>query len=179
MSEQQATFHRFFEEHSTKAYRTAFILTRDHFLAEDIVQESFFRAYKFRSRLRSDEPFGPWFAKIVLNVARTFYARRRVDSPMDLAEEMPALSAAIGAADLRVDLALALNRLDRRQLEVILLRYYLDYSETQMAEALAVPKGTIKSRLSHARQRLAEVLDQAEQEVKVDVGGGLAHGAAQ
>lgn len=170
MSDQQTNFHRFFEEHSIKAYRTAFILTRDHFIAEDIVQESFYRAYKFRHRLRSDEPFGPWFAKILLNVARNYHAKRGSDDPVTSAEDLPTMGAMMGASDLRVDIALALNQLDPRQLEVIVLRYYLDYSEAQMAEALAVPKGTIKSRLNHARQRLAEILNGAERGNRVDAG---------
>lgn len=175
----EASFQRFFEEHSVKAYRTAYILTRDHFISEDIVQESFYRAYKSRHRLRPDEPFGPWFAKIVLNVARTFYAKRGAETSVTIPEELPAINAVIGTADLRVDLAGALNRLDRRHLEVILLRYYLDYSEAQMAEALSVPKGTIKSRLAHARQRLAELLNAAEGEGSADAGRVIGRGAVE
>lgn len=155
-------FQRFFEEHVRKAYRTALILSRDHFLAEDIVQESFYRAYKFRNRLRIGEPFGPWFAKILLNVARSQLGKRVAPPTAFRPESLQALD-----IDLKVNLAQALQQLERLHVEVIVLRYYLDYSEAQMAEVLGVPKGTVKSRLSHARRRLSEHLERAGEEEEI------------
>ena len=147
------------------AARVAYVITASPSDAEDVAQDAFVKAYYALDRFREGAPFRPWLLRIVANEAknRKAAARRRptveLDPAADRASGETARSpedAAI-AADLRAGLIAAIDRLRAEDRLVLAYRYFFDLSETEMAEALGIARGTVKSRLSRAMTRLREV----------------------
>lgn len=156
--------------HYVQAVRTAYLITGDRPLAEDIVQEAFLRAYERISQFDARRPFGPWFLRSVANAAVTAAARRERHASWEgLAEEGapgaawpidpgPGPEEALATAETRQELWVALGRLPPRQRAALVRRYYLEESERELARALDCPPGTVKWRLHAARARLRALL---------------------
>ena len=151
------------------ALRTAYVVTRSATEAEDATQEAFTKAYFALGRFRDGAPFRPWILRIVANEARNRRVRSarrptvgleavggRASGDTALSPEAAALA---GESNALLTAALAKLREDDRL--VIAYRYFFDLSEAEMAEALGVARGTVKSRLSRALGRLREGLDDA------------------
>lgn len=138
--------------------------------AEDAVQEAFVKAYTALGRFRPDAPFRPWLLRIVANEARNRRrsAGRRAGLALRAAEgrrpddAAPSPESAILAGESRAALLAAINALRDEDREIIGARYLLDLSEAEAAEALGLPRGTVKSRLSRALGRLREHLVAAD-----------------
>ena len=152
--------------HHARAGRAAYLIVRDHALAEDVAQGAFVRAYEGIGTFDASRPFGPWFMRIVVNEAvGAARGRERLASyegagapaswladpaagPPELAEE----------AEERRRVWAALAKLPPAQRAAIVQRYYLGMSEAEMGENAARPPGTIKSRLHAARRGLSRLL---------------------
>jgi RNA polymerase sigma-70 factor (ECF subfamily) len=157
-------------KYQVQAVRTAFLITHDRALAEDVVQEAFVRAYERIEQFDTGRSFGPWFLRSVVNDAIKAASRReRWVSPEGsdgakpvladvLADPNPGPAALVEAADIRRAVWEALGRLPPTQRAAIVLRYYLGLSEAEMARELACPPGTVKWRLHAARKRLRTLL---------------------
>jgi RNA polymerase sigma-70 factor, ECF subfamily len=147
------------------AARVAYVITASAADADDVAQDAFVKAYYALDSFREGAPFRPWLLRIVANEAknRKVSAGRRptVDlaAAADRASGETALSPedAAVAADLRAGLVAAINRLRPDDRLVLAYRYFFDLSESEMADALGVARGTVKSRLSRAMERLREV----------------------
>jgi RNA polymerase sigma-70 factor (ECF subfamily) len=146
------------------ALRTAYVVCPETD-ADDAVQEAFLKAYAALSRFRPDAPFRPWLLRIVTNEARN--RRRAAGRRAGLAQRAgdaagpgvePSPEAAFLADETRTALLAAVNGLRDEDREVIGARYLLDLSEAETAEALGIPRGTVKSRTSRALGRLRERL---------------------
>lgn len=138
---------------------------------EDAVQEAFVKAWFALPRFRPGAPFRPWLCRIVANEAknRTRSAKRRealvlraatgTDARTEAAPDRSPEEVALARDEAEV-LVRAMNGLRGDDRLVIAYRWLFDMSEAEMAEALDVPVGTVKSRLSRAmtklRTRLAE-----------------------
>lgn len=136
---------------------------------DDLFQETWMRVVRSAHRFDPSCPFPPWLFRIALNLVREFWAREktrtRVIAPggTELATE----SAAAGdsaeetlAARERADtLAVALEALPGRLAETIVLRYFEEMSEREVACRLAIPPGTVKSRLHHGLKKLGTLLE--------------------
>jgi RNA polymerase sigma factor (sigma-70 family) len=148
------------------AFRTAYLITGSAADAEDAAQEAFVKAYYALGRFRSGAPLRPWLLRIVANEARNrrAAATRRPTLALSAAADRPsgdtALSpeAAALAGEERAALLAAMHGLKEDDQLVIAYRYFLDLSEAEMAEALACPRGTVKSRLSRALGRVRAAL---------------------
>jgi RNA polymerase sigma-70 factor (ECF subfamily) len=156
--------------HQVQAVRTAYLITRDRALAEDIVQAAFVRAYERVGQFDLERPFGPWFLRIVVNDAIKAASRRERWIPLEagvgaeavladlLADPNPGPAELAEVVDTRRAVWEALGRLPPTQRAAIVLRYYLGLSGAEMAEELACPPGTVKWRLHAARSRLRVLL---------------------
>jgi RNA polymerase sigma-70 factor (ECF subfamily) len=156
--------------HQVQAVRTAYLITRDRALAEDIVQAAFVRAYERIGQFDLERPFGPWFLRIVVNDAIKAASRRERWIPLEagvgaeavladlLADPNPGPAELAEVVDTRRAVWEALGRLPPTQRAAIVLRYYLGLSGAEMAEELACPPGTVKWRLHAARSRLRVLL---------------------
>lgn len=125
--------------------------------AEDIAQDALLRAWRRRTTLRERGSRNQWLATIVRNEAFRERSRRRPDPT-------PAIEAQEGAEDQRVlaavelaDLHQALKRLDRRERQLLAMRYELDLTQAEIARQLGIPEGTAKVRLHRARAHLRRV----------------------
>jgi RNA polymerase sigma-70 factor (ECF subfamily) len=153
------------QRHQRIAFRTAYAVCGDAAEAEDAAQEAFVKAYRTLDRFRPGAPWRPWLLRIVANEARNRRrsAGRREHLALRAARgatvtEEPAPDVAVLLRAQRSELAEALARLDPPQREVVVLRHVLDLSEAETAAVLGCRKGTVKSRLSRALDRLREDL---------------------
>ncbi len=157
--------------HQVKAARTAYLIVRDAAVAEDVVEDAFLRAYERIDQFETGRPFGPWFLKIVINLARRTAARRErhlfftdagraeeIDLEELLVDLSPTLEELTEQAAARSAVWAALGRLTPDQRAAIVQRYYLDWSEKEIAAQTESPVGTIKWRLHSARERLRDWL---------------------
>jgi len=162
--------------HQEMTYRTAYLVLGDAAEAQDAAQEAFVRAYRALERFRDGEPFRPWLLRIAVNAARNrrrSAGRRRglvlrVGASLPRHAVAPSAEAAVMAAERRRALLEAVNALSADDRLVIGARYFIGLAEAEIASLLGVPRGTVKSRLSRARGRLAAHLDSADPEVVTD-----------
>jgi RNA polymerase sigma-70 factor (ECF subfamily) len=146
------------------AYRTAYLVCGDADEARDATQEGFVRAWRALPTFRSGAEPRPWMLRIVANAARNRRrgSSRRTAMGLRLAEDplsggaAPSPEGAVLAAERREALLAALGRLSVDDRLVIGLRWFVELDEASMAAALDVPRGTVKSRLSRAMQRLRD-----------------------
>ena len=151
------------------AFRTAFFVTSSAADAEEATQEAFVKAFYSLGSFRRDAPFRPWLLKIVANEAsnKRRAAGRRWGLAVRVAEAgssggaAPSPEAAALAGEQQSALLAAVDGLKERDRTVIVLRYFLELSETEMAVVLGCAKGTVKSRLSRALERLRARLPEA------------------
>ena len=154
------------------AVRTAHLISPDGD-AEDAVQDAFVKAYAALARFRPDAPFRPWILRIVANEARNRRrsAGRRTGLALRAAEDRrpgdaaPSPESAVLAGETRAALLHAIEALRDEDREIIGARYFLELNEAETAEALGLPRGTVKSRLSRALGRLREQLATLDGEV--------------
>lgn len=146
-----------YREHWLGLVRLAVLLVGDRQSAEDIVQDVF-------SRLHGKDPGVLTLAYVrvcVLNAARSTLRRRgvaarvRLDRPV---EEVDSAETAALLGESRQEMLAALARLARRQREVLVLRYYLDLSDAEIARAVGVKESTVRATASRALDRLAKEL---------------------
>ena len=144
------------------ASRVAYLVARDAADAEDAAQEAFVKAYYALGRFRRGASFKPWLLRIVTNEAlnRRRSAGRRAGLALRAAEEpvsgdaAPSPETAALELEKKRTLLAALDSLDEPDRLAVTYRYFLDLSEAEMAAALGVPRGTVKSRLSRALVKL-------------------------
>jgi RNA polymerase sigma-70 factor (ECF subfamily) len=176
-----AAYEELVHRHQAIAFRVAFVAAGDRGDAEEAVQDGFVKAFRALGRFRDGAPFRPWLLQIVANEARNRRTAANRHPTVDLAAitDRPAPNgdqspeqAAI-AADQRARLVEALNQLREEDRAIIAYRYLLDLTEAEMASALDCPRGTVKSRLSRALDRLRAQLvaetDRAERGRTSDV----------
>ena len=136
---------------SDRLLRTAYLLTRDPALAEDLLQTALTKAWFAWRRL--DEQPEPYVHKILVNTYATWWRRKwRGERPTG---ELPERGQVTGdGPETRHDLWVALGRLPRRQRAVVVLRFFDDLSEADTAEVLGCSVGTVKSQTSKALAKL-------------------------
>ncbi len=152
--------------YQTAALHVAYIISRDRTLAEDIVQAAFLRAYERIQQFDTARSFRPWFLRSVVNATLRACARNGRQFSLDaysdeyiaLPSDDPSLDEMLIAAASDEAVWTAMSQLAPAQRAVVVMRYYLDMSEAEMAQTLDCPPGTIKRRLYDARQRLRRLL---------------------
>jgi RNA polymerase sigma-70 factor (sigma-E family) len=150
----QVGFDEFVAARSTHLLRTAYLLTRDHALAEDLLQTALTKAWFRWDRLDGDPE--PYVRKVLVNTYASWWRRRwNGETPSDELPE-PGRSGDSHAADPTDthDLWTALGRLPRRQRAVVVLRYFEDLSEAETARLLDCSVGTVKSQAAKALAKL-------------------------
>lgn len=173
-----AAYEALVRRYEQPAFRVAYLVLRDVAEAEDAAQEAFVRAYDALGRFRLGEPFRPWLLRIVANQAisgqRAAVRRGAMANRYERAE-LPAnpepSPEAVALGHERRDAVLAgLAHLNPEDQQVLHLRYFLDLGEAEMAAALGCPRGTVKSRLHRALERLRPVLARAFPELAPGAG---------
>ena len=158
-STREEAFCRMAEEQQTALLRLCFMLLRDYALAEDAVQETFFKAYRGYAAYRGDCSEKTWLTGIALNVVRDMKRRawfRFVDRRITL-EQLP--EPAVPFEEKDDSLLQAILQLPGREREALMLYYYQDLTMAEVSQTLNVPLSTVGSRLKRARKRLKTMLE--------------------
>ncbi|MEU6867960.1 SigE family RNA polymerase sigma factor [Streptomyces sp. NPDC046876] len=159
-------------DHLTETYRAhyrsllglAALLLDDTASCEDVVQEAFIRVHSARNRVRDRDKTLAYLRQTVVNLSRSAL-RRRILGLKLLSKPMPDMaSAEEGAYDQleRDDLIKAMRGLQRRQREVLVLRYFADMTEAQVAETLGVSLGSVKAYGSRGIAALRVAMEAAQ-----------------
>ncbi len=150
-----------------KALRTAFLVTHNEPMAEDVVQDAFVRFYERAGYFDESRPFEAYFMRSVVNTALNLVEREKKGSCFtdgdtseleELLEQAASIEEQVEFNNLKWQIAEVLTELPPRQRAVIVQRYYLEMSEQEMSEALDSPPGTVKWLLNAARTRLRALL---------------------
>lgn len=154
-----AEFDEFVAARSARLLRTSYLLTRDHALAEDLLQTALTKAWFAWSRIDGDPE--RYVRKVIVNTYASWWRRKwRGEQP---AGELPETAHETGHAEHADhadrateshDLWAALGRLPRRQRAVVVLRYFEDLTEAETARILDCSVGTVKSQTSKAFAKL-------------------------
>jgi len=150
-----------------RAISAARWIVRDRALAEDAAQEAFVRAFRAIKRFKRGEPFYPWFYRILRNCCFTLLRRRRRKGLSLDAEQAPVAVATSGdpveaasRSERRAIVRAAVARLSAPHREILHLAHFEGLAYREIAACLAIPIGTVMSRLWAARQALKrELLD--------------------
>jgi RNA polymerase sigma-70 factor (sigma-E family) len=155
VSESDEVFRVFVLNESPALLRTAWMLTGDRSLAEDLLQTALARTWPHWARISRDGTPGAYVRTVMVRTYSSWSGRRWCgELPSEELPERAAEERAFGAADERDRLTRALAELPRRQRAIVVLRYYLDLSEQQAADALGCSVGTVKTQASRGLARL-------------------------
>lgn len=153
-------FRAFFLEEGERLRRLAIFLTGDVEGARDLAQEALVRLYKHWGRVRNDDP-GPYARRILVNLVRSKHRRKVLDKrhlqvvKTDEASHAPRIVEAMRIAS-------ALSALSPIRRATIVLRFYEDMSESQIAATLERPLGTVKSDIHRGLAQLRPLLEDRE-----------------
>lgn len=161
-----AAFDALVRAYETPVFRAAYLITRDEHDAADAAQEAFVRAFRGLGSFRLGEPFRPWLMRIVTNQAlnRIQAAKRRTGMTeryaqrVNAAMESPNAQRALEAREKNELLVSAVSRLKPEEQALITLRYFIELPEVEVAQTLAIPQGTVKSRLHRTLGKLREII---------------------
>ena len=158
MRPEPAGFRDFVAERSPALLRSAWMLTGDAQLAEDLLQTALARTWPHWHRVRDGAP-DAYVRRVMVRTQSAWWRRRwRAETPAATLPDIPGADP-YRDADERNVLAAALGRLPFRQRQVVVLRYYDDLSEKQVAEVMGCSVGTVKSQAAKGLARLRAVLD--------------------
>ena len=171
-------FRTLVSRHQRSVYNLLARMLRNPALAEDLAQETFLKAFSALASFRRGAAFSTWLYAIALNQVRTEYRRRKsvkgqamlsldaAAGPGDDPDGRPSEPAGTGPgpadeASRKEEAALlhrALSRLDEEYREAVVLRDLEGLSYEEIAEAVGVPPGTVRSRIHRGRAALREIL---------------------
>ncbi|OFV80757.1 MAG: hypothetical protein A2Y78_15495 [Acidobacteria bacterium RBG_13_68_16] len=153
----EGAFELLFRRYEAEVYRWILRIVRDPSSGEDVLVESFWRAYRGRARFDPSRSFGAWMRRIATNAALDHLRAARRHAGWSLAsEDLPAHADA--DPELREAIAIAFHRLPPRLQIVAILALIEDQPYAEIAEALDLPVGTVKSRIFRATRALEKEL---------------------
>jgi RNA polymerase sigma-70 factor (ECF subfamily) len=154
-------FEEFFNTYKRPVFTTALAITRDPFLAEEILQDCFVKAYRVRERLDSNRSPLPWLQRVTINLCYSRVARRKqivepitsliTNLVIDLAARPDQV---VESREVLEVLQRGIDALPPKQQTAIILYYLHGYSLAEAAEVAACNVGTMKSRLHYALKAL-------------------------
>ncbi len=151
-------FEELMSEYKENLYRTAFSYVRNEADALDIVQETVYKAYISIDKLKEPKYFKTWITRILINTALTHIRKGSKIVYLEARE----LSEAMGAVENRVEESIyiweALDSLEEKHREVIILKYFNDLTINEVAQVLKYPLGTAKTYLNKGLNKLRNIM---------------------
>jgi RNA polymerase sigma-70 factor (ECF subfamily) len=182
-------FRTLFERHHRRAYALAFGVLRHQDDALDVVQDAFIKAHKYLDKFEGNSSFYTWLYRIVMNLAIDHLRKHRRVKPVELDESkleegvdqglLPKVlggnpGRALQDKEIRIRIDRALDELSENHRAVLVMRELEGLSYEEMAQAMDCSKGTIMSRLFHARRnmqkRLLDLIDNPSKELLAELG---------
>jgi RNA polymerase sigma-70 factor, ECF subfamily len=176
----ESAFVEVMSRHREKLFSVAISLLRNRADAEEIVQDAFIRAHRGLARFRGDSSLATWLHRITVNLSRNrywYFFRRHRHASLSLdcalgddghatfadlvAADEPNPAAEVVTAEFSALVASCMEKLDVHHREILTLRNLLDRSYEEIASALGLNVGTVKSRIARARENLRVLLAQA------------------
>lgn len=185
----RAAFDLLVERTRTRAYHLAHALVGSRDDAMELAQEAFLKIYRSRDTYKEGEPFLPWFQRVVRNTCFSFLrskGRLRArsvsghapgadegEADYEIEDDGAAPDGKVLADERAAAFRAAFATLSSRDREILALRHFQECSYKAIAHALAIPEGTVMSRLFHARRRLRDALGAGfgDEIVHADEGG--------
>lgn len=183
-------FKTLFERYHRRAYSLALGVLRHQDDALDVVQEAFIKAHKYLDKFEGNSSFYTWLYRIVMNLAIDHLRKHRRVKPVELDEtrienegDDPLLPRILGGnpgralldKQIRARIDQALEQLSENHRSVLVMRELEGLSYEDMAQAMRCSKGTIMSRLFHARRnmqkRLLDLIEHPSAELVADLTG--------
>lgn len=154
-----------YDRHRNLVYRTALAITGDQEAAADLLQEVFLRLFRFGHRIDPNRPLEPWLYRMTANMAYTWANQRRrwYRLLQEIAERLARESRAspyhvVEQREQWGEVQRALDAISPEKRVVVVLYYLNGLSLVEIAEALELPIGTVKSRLHYGRKSLRKSL---------------------
>lgn len=163
----EAAWTALIELHQEAIFRLAYLLLHNSDDAKDIAQETFIRAFQALDQFDQTRPLRPWLSRITINLARNRQRSlgRYVAHLTRWFQQESTNNVEICPHELHLQawqsqtLWQAIRRLSQTDQEIIYLRYFLELSITETAQAVEIAPGTVKSRLHRALGRLRQVIE--------------------
>jgi len=151
----KGAFERLIEEHKYMLYRVAKSRLKFEEDIEDAFQETLIKAYNGMGNLRKEEYFKTWLVKIMINECNMIYRKRK---KVDYLEECSEASMQMQEMCSSVEIFDVINSLEEDLRIVTLLYFYEDMPQKDIAKLLNIPHGTVRSRISRAKEKLRDIL---------------------
>ena len=169
-----------------RVYSTCLLILKNHSLAEEAAQEAFIKAYNNIDKLKDPSKFGPWVASIASNCAIDLYKsnknvliiednetldfliNQKIDNTHDPYNELE-------KSELGREMRLAISKLEPQLEQMVILKYYWELKDKEIADVLQVPIGTVKSSLHRARRTLSGILPSINKDYLKLIEGGKKH----
>jgi RNA polymerase sigma-70 factor (sigma-E family) len=149
-----ADFREFVSARGRALLRSAYLLTGNQADAEDLVQSALAKTYQAWDRIEDRNALDGYVRRAMVNTQISWWRRRRVDEyPTDEIPDQPAADTS-GNSELHDTLQRAIDRLPQRMRAAVVLRYFEDMTEAEVADILGVSQGTVKSTVSRAVAKL-------------------------
>ena len=158
-----ADFQAFYESEGRRVRELAYFLVSDRQLAADLAQEAFLRAYRSWNRIRKSDP-GPYVRRALVNLCKNSHRRRALEKKHWSSAPAEGVAPAGPNVEDRVTIADALRELPPMRRAAVLLRYYEDLTDEQIAAVLDRPLGTVKSDIRRSLGQLRPLLDEGVRE---------------
>jgi len=159
-------FEEIFNLYRDDVFRFSYLVVRDSCLAQDVVQEAFLKVFRSIAKFQFRSSFKSWLYRIAVNEAITLLRRRKVKEDLDpapdatfnqgaaqVSSEWQPEEAVLESEERRL-LRCAIGQLDPVHRSVVVLKYFHEFSDTEIAAVIGCPPGTVKSRLHRARELL-------------------------
>lgn len=161
-------FHKLIEDNKLKMYKVAKSILKNEDDVCDAIQNALMSAYTNLSKLKNNQYFSTWIIRILINkcydIARE--NQKRYSNVIDITEYNT--DEGIKTYDNYNSDSIVenvLNKIDEDLKTITVLYYYNDYSVTEISEILSIPEGTVKSRLSRARNKIYEIIKREEEAI--------------
>lgn len=150
---EKVNFVQLIQENKLGMYRLALSILRNETDAEDAVSETVLKAYENLNKLRNIDKFKPWIMQILVNQAKIMLRKKK---RIDLLDDMGQLEMTFENQD--GELWSVVSELEEGFRNVVILFYYEEMTVKEIAKTLKIAEGTVKSRLSRAREKLRLIL---------------------
>jgi RNA polymerase sigma-70 factor (ECF subfamily) len=160
--DRQKRYENLVEAYSSWLYRYAYWLAGEKQTAEDLVQETFLRAWRFMDSLKEESAAKSWLTTILRRENARRFERKQLDYSDVEMDTLPAAQQDFDARPEVIALRIALKKLPGAYREPLILQVIEGYTLEDIAEIMSLPRNTVATRLHRARQKLKQQLERDE-----------------